>query len=86
MADPRASIKDEETYDALRAKGASKEKAARIANAKANPDQAPSQKGGAARPYEDWNKEDLIERAGTLGITGRWDMTKAALIEALRAH
>jgi len=33
---PRSSIKDEEQYQALRRKGESKEKAARIANAFAN--------------------------------------------------
>ena len=41
------SIKDDETYAALRRQGASKEKAARIANA---PDAA--RKGGEASPYE----------------------------------
>ena len=40
-------IKDDETYEALRDQGASKEKAARIANAKANPDMQPSKKGRA---------------------------------------
>jgi broad-specificity NMP kinase len=35
MADKHLSIKDEDTYDELRKKGYSKEKAARIANAQA---------------------------------------------------
>ncbi|MEC7764187.1 MAG: Rho termination factor [Pseudomonadota bacterium] len=78
------SIKDDETYQALRDDGASKEKAARIANAKANKDMHPSKKGGKAPPYEDWTKDDLYERAREIGIDGRSDMTKAELIDALR--
>lgn len=84
MSKDRPSIKNEDTYDALREDGASKEKAARIANAQANNSQSPSEKGGKAPPYEDWTKDDLIERAGELDIEGRWDMTKDALITALR--
>ncbi len=80
------SIKDEEVYEALRDKGASKEKAARIANAQANDDMDPSEKGGKAPPYEDWTKDDLYERAQEIGIEGRSDMTKDALIAALRDH
>ncbi|ETX14544.1 Rho termination factor [Roseivivax halodurans JCM 10272] len=80
------SIKDEETYDALRDEGMSKEKAARIANAKANDSQQPSKKGGKQPPYEEWSKEDLYERAQEIGIDGRSDMTKDELIEALRSH
>lgn len=82
----RPSIKDEETYEALREDGASKEKAARIANAQADPDSSPSKKGGSQPPYEDWTKEDLMERARELDITGRSDMTKDELIDALRDH
>ncbi len=81
-----SSIKDEEVYDALRDKGASKEKAARIANAQANGDMDPSEKGGKAHPYEDWTKDDLYERAQEIGIEGRSDMTKDALIAAWRDH
>ena len=47
------SVKDDETYEALREDGASKQKAARIANAQANSDQHPSEKGGKQPPYED---------------------------------
>lgn len=77
--DHGASIKDDETYEALRRKGASKEKAARIANA---PDAA--RKGGEARAYEDWTKDDLYQRARELDIEGRSKMTKNELIDALR--
>ena len=80
------SIKDDETYEALREDGASKEKAARIANAQASDDQSPGKKGGEAAPYEDWTKDELYERAQEIGIDGRSDMTKAELIEALRDH
>ncbi|MCK0120578.1 Rho termination factor N-terminal domain-containing protein [Loktanella sp. F6476L] len=78
------TIKDDETYEALREDGASKQKAARIANAQASDDQNPSEKGGKAPPYEDWTKDDLYERAQELEIDGRSDMTKDELIDALR--
>ena len=80
------SIKDDETYEALRDDGASKEKAARIANAQADPDRNPSEKGGHAPPYEEWTKDELYERAQEIGIDGRSDMDKDELIEALRTH
>jgi hypothetical protein len=80
----RPSIKDEETYDALRREGYGKSKAARIANAQANEDQSPSEKGGSQPPYEDWTKEELYERAKELDIAGRSEMSKDELIGALR--
>ena len=80
------SIKDPETYEALRDQGASKEKAARIANAQARDDMNPSKKGGKAFPYEEWTKDDLYKRAQEIGIDGRSDMSKDQLIEALRNH
>ncbi len=80
------SIKDADTYEALRDQGASKEKAARIANAQAKPDMNPSRKGGKASPYEGWSKDDMYQRAQDIGIDGRSGMSKDQLIEALRAH
>jgi hypothetical protein len=80
------TVKDDETYEALREDGASKQKAARIANARASDDQSPSKKGGNAPPYEEWTRDELYDRAKELGIEGRSDMTKDALIEALRSH
>lgn len=77
-------IKDDETYEALRDQGASKEKAARIANAQANSEQSPSEKGGRAQPYEEWTKEELYERAQELDIDGRSQFNTSELIEALR--
>lgn len=74
------SIRDDDQYEALREEGMSKEKAARIANA----DDA-AKRGGASRPYEEWTKDDLYDRAAEVGIEGRSDMTKDELIEALRA-
>lgn len=84
MADKRASIKDDETYDALRDKGYGKTKAARIANAQANDDMAPSKAGGKAPAYEDWTKEALLDRARDVDVSGRSDMSKDELIAALR--
>lgn len=78
------SIKDDETYEALREDGASKEKAARIANAVAKKGKAPMRKGGRAAPYEEWTKDALYERAQELDIEGRSKMRKGELIKALR--
>ena len=78
------SIKDDKLYEDLRDDGMSKEKAARIANAKASDDMSPSEKGGKAPPYEEWTKEELYDRAQEIGIEGRSDMDKGELIEALR--
>ena len=78
------SVKDNDTYEALRDDGASKQKAARIANAQANDSQHPSAKGGKAPPYEDWTKDELYNRAQELGIEGRSSMSKGDLITALR--
>ena len=80
-----SSIKDDDTYEELRKQGASKEKAARIANARAAGDK-PSKAGGKAPPYEEWTKDQLYARAQDIGIEGRSDMTKGELIEALRKH
>lgn len=82
--DPGPSVKDDDTYEALRDKGYSKEKSARIANAQANSDMNPSRKGGKAPPYEDWSVDELYDRARELDISGRSDMTKDELIAALR--
>ncbi len=83
--DHGASIKDDATYEALRADGASKQKAARIANAKANGENV-SQKGGAAEDYEDRTRDELESRAAELEIDGRSEMKKDELIKALRHH
>ncbi|MBO6765337.1 MULTISPECIES: Rho termination factor [Alphaproteobacteria] len=83
--DPGPSVKDDELYEKLRDEGMSKEKAARIANAKAAGDR-PMQAGGKSPPYENWTKEELYDRAQEIGIEGRSDMDKSALIDALRNH
>ena len=80
------SIKNDALYEDLRDDGMSKEKAARIANAQANDNMSPAEKGGKQPPYEEWTKDDLYARAQEIGIDGRSDMTKDALIEALRSH
>jgi hypothetical protein len=79
-------IKKDDTYEELRKEGASKEKAARIANAQANPHMHPSQKGGKAANYEDWTVDELREKAAEIGIEGRSKMKKDELIDALRNH
>ena len=76
------SVKDDEKYEALRRKGESKEKAARIANA----GKSASTKGGKAGKYEDWSKQDLQKKAREVGIEGRSQMSKGELVKALRNH
>ena len=78
------SVKDDEQYEALRREGASKEKAARIANAGGR--SSTGRKGGKAGAYEDRSKEDLLKKARQVGIEGRSKMSKKQLIDALRNH
>ncbi|HEX2056815.1 MAG TPA: Rho termination factor N-terminal domain-containing protein [Actinomycetota bacterium] len=81
------SVKDDRQYEALRREGASKEKAARIANASSNEGRSTvGRRGGESERYEDWSKEDLYEKAKEVGIEGRSDMDKDELISALRNH
>ncbi len=72
-------IKNEAQYEALREKGYSKEKSARIAN---KPDAGV--KGGSAKDYEDRTKAEIYAQAKKVGISGRSKMSKAELIHALR--
>jgi len=84
MADDHGpTIKDDEQYEALRREGASKEKAARIANTDR---QTAGERGGEAGSYEDWTKDELQSRAAELDIDGRSEMDKDQLIDALRNH
>lgn len=79
--DHGAQIKDDALYDELRKQGASKEKAARIANAKAN--------GSLDRRgdrLEERTKAELLKEARDIGIAGRSTMDKAALAKAIRRH
>jgi hypothetical protein len=80
-----SSVKDDRTYERLRKRGESKEKAARIANAKAGGGR-PSKKGGKASKYEDQSKEQLQRKAADVGIKGRSKMNKGELINALGDH
>ena len=77
------SIKDDKLYEELREEGASKEKAARIANTSRG---SAARKGGEAGSYDDWSKDELEQRAAEIGIDGRSKMSKDELIDALRNH
>lgn len=77
------SVKDDERYEALRKEGASKEKAARIANT--DPRTA-GRRGGKSPSYENRKVDDLRKRAAEIGIDGRSSMSKGELVEALRNH
>ncbi|WP_422058583.1 DUF7218 family protein [Sphingomonas sp.] len=74
-------IKDDKLYEDLRKDGASKEKAARIANAKAE-----GSLDHKSTRLEDRTKEELYDEARDIGIEGRSDMTKDELIDAIRSH
>jgi hypothetical protein len=85
--DHGSQIKDDELYERLREEGDSKEKAARIANAAAaSSREEVGRRGGESQAYEEWPKDELLERAREIGIEGRSDMTKDELIDALRSH
>jgi hypothetical protein len=81
-----STVKNDEQYEALRDKGASKQKAARIANANSSGGggNAASKKGGKAGKYEDRSKDDLLKEARKVGIDGRSKMSKSELASALR--
>ncbi|MDK2766554.1 MULTISPECIES: DUF7218 family protein [unclassified Sphingomonas] len=74
-------IKDDKLYEELRKDGASKEKAARIANAKAE-----GSLDHKSTRLEDRTKEELYDEAKEIGIEGRSDMTKDELIDAIRSN
>lgn len=74
-------IKDDKLYEDLRQQGDSKEKAARIANAKAK-----GTLNHRATHLEDRTKADLMKEARRIGIEGRSGMHKAELEKAIRGH
>ncbi|MXN93189.1 Rho termination factor [Flavobacterium sp. Sd200] len=76
---PGPQVKNIDQYEALRDKGYSKEKSARIANS-----EGAEHRGGIAKPYEERTKQELYEQAKKVGIEGRSKMTKVELMSALR--
>jgi len=74
-----SKIKNEKQYEALKDRGYSKQKAARIANTK-----NAGQKGGHSEKYEERSKSELYDKAKQVGISGRSKMSKQELAEALR--
>ena len=74
-------IKDDTLYEELRKQGNSKEKAARIANAKA----AGTLDRNSVH-LEDRAVKDLQAEAKEIGIEGRSKMKKDALVKAIRSH
>lgn len=81
------SVKDSDQYEALRRKGMSKEKAARISNESAGSSRSKvGRRGGSARDYDERTKDQLLDRAREVGIEGRSKMSKRELVSALRNH
>ena len=74
-------IKDDKLYEDLRKEGNSKEKAARIANAK-----GAGTLDHRGTDLEDRTKDDLMDEAREIGIEGRSTMNKAELVKAIRNH
>lgn len=74
-------IKDDALYEELRKQGESKEKAARIANAK-----AAGTLDNKSTTLDDRTKDELYDEAKDIGIDGRSDMTKDELVKAIRSH
>lgn len=74
-------IKDDKLYEELRKQGESKEKAARIANAKAAG--TLDRKG---TNLDDRSKDELYDEAKDIGIEGRSQMSKDELVKAIRSH
>lgn len=72
-------IKDDALYEELVKQGNSKEKAARIANAK-----AAGTLHHESTHLDDRTKDELIEEARRIGIEGRSTMTKDELVKAIR--
>lgn len=72
-------VKDDAVYEALRKEGASKSKAARIANAR-----AAGTLDHREAALEDRSKSDLYAEAKEIGIAGRSKMSKAELVRAIR--
>jgi len=84
---PGPSVQDEKVYQELRSSGASKQKAARIANASAARGRsAIGREGGSAGSYDDWTVDELRARAKELGLSGYSGKKKAALVAMLRNH
>ncbi len=84
---PGPSVKNDKTYETLRDDGASKEKAARIANAQARDGKkVVSRRGGKAGDYDEMTRKQLYDRAKKIGIDRRSSMSKNQLIGALRNH
>jgi hypothetical protein len=74
-------VKDDKQYEALRDKGYSKEKSARIANS-----EGAEKRGGQSNKYEDRTKQELYDEAKKVGIKGRSKMSKEELSKALRSN
>lgn len=74
-------IRDDGLYEELRKQGNSKEKAARIANAR-----AAGTLDARGTELDDRTKADLYDEAKEIGIEGRSKMDKKELIDAIREH
>jgi hypothetical protein len=74
-------IKDEDQYENLREQGMNQEQSARITEAE-NSDEEEREE----RKYENWSREQLLDKAEDVGIEDRSEMDKDELTEALKNH
>jgi hypothetical protein len=74
------TVRNDKLYEDLRRDGASKEKAARIANAK-----VAGTLDHRSTHLEDRSKDDLEDEAAEIGIEGRSKLDKDELVDAIRA-
>jgi hypothetical protein len=83
---PTSQVKSTKIAKVPKQRG-SKAKPARITSSSASSSRSqPSKRSGTNSSFNEWSKEDLMQRARQEGISGRSSMNKSQLVSALRKH